>query len=64
MKVWIVTYELSATPILADDGFTNRQEESNKRIDWNNSSDRKWFMNHLTWCLNNNRAVHIEPDSN
>lgn len=35
--------------------------ESRKAIDWNNSSDRKWLMNHLMWAMNNGRRVTIEP---
>lgn len=36
-----------------------------KTIDWGNSSDRKWLMNHLHWAINNARAVTIiGPESN
>jgi hypothetical protein len=33
--------------------------EFSKQIDWSNSSDRKWFMNHLTWSLMNGREVRL-----
>lgn len=36
--------------------------ESLKVIDFSNSSDRKWMMNHLTWAMNNDREVRIYPD--
>lgn len=32
-----------------------------KMIDWNNSSDRKWLMNHLHWALHNGRQVQLAP---
>lgn len=35
--------------------------ESKKVIDWANSSDKKWFMNHLLWAMNNGRRVTVEP---
>jgi hypothetical protein len=30
-----------------------------KKIDWNDSSDRKWLMNHLHWAMNNSRSVTL-----
>lgn len=38
--------------------------ESRKQIDWNDSSDRKWLMNHLHWAMNNDRLVTLSPESN
>lgn len=32
-----------------------------KLIDWNNSSDRKWLVNHLHWAMNNERNVTLTP---
>ena len=32
---------------------------SQKLINWNNSSDRKWLMNHLHWAVNNSHQVII-----
>jgi hypothetical protein len=32
-----------------------------KLIDWNDSSDRKWLMNHLHWAMNNGRQVQLAP---
>jgi hypothetical protein len=32
-----------------------------KRIDWSNSSDRKWLTNHLHWAMNNDHEVVIFP---
>jgi len=36
--------------------------ESTKKIEWTNSSDRKWLMNHLHWAMNNDRFVGIRPN--
>lgn len=30
-----------------------------KSIDWNDSSDRKWLMNHLHWAMHNGQEVRI-----
>lgn len=38
-----------------------RVEESQKVIDFNNTSDRKWLMNHQFWAMNNKRQVAIFP---
>lgn len=64
MKINIVTDEM--TSISLQDGLESIQvaPESQKRIDFNNSSDRKWMMNHITWSLNNNRAIVLIPESN
>jgi hypothetical protein len=35
-----------------------------KSIEWNNSSDRRWLMNHLHHCMNNRKGVVISPESN
>lgn len=35
-----------------------------KRIDWNNSSDRKWLMSHMHWAMHNSREVAIYAESN
>lgn len=32
-----------------------------KDIDWRNSSDRKWLMNHMHWAMNNNQIVTLTP---
>lgn len=37
--------------------------DSLKSIDWNNSSDRKWLVNHMHWALHNSRQVIITPES-
>lgn len=34
-----------------------------KIIDWRNSSDRKWLMNHLHWAMNNKQLVALTPES-
>jgi hypothetical protein len=39
--------------------LTPNQEE--KLIDWSNSSDRKWLMNHLHWAMNNRKGVMLVP---
>lgn len=36
--------------------------EMAKTIDWNNSSDRKWFMNHMHWSIMNGRIVTVHPE--
>lgn len=35
--------------------------DSSKVINWNNSSDRKWLMNHLHWAMHNSRLVDLSP---
>lgn len=35
--------------------------ESSKIIDHNNSSDRKWMMNHIHWAMRNSRTVALRP---
>jgi hypothetical protein len=32
-----------------------------KLINWNDSSDRKWLMNHLHWAMTNGRQVQLAP---
>jgi hypothetical protein len=32
-----------------------------KFINWNDSSDRKWLVNHQHWALNNGCAVMVRP---
>lgn len=38
--------------------------ETRKSIAWDNSSDRKWLMNHLHWAMNNQQIVTLYPESN
>lgn len=38
-------------------------QEMSKQIDWNNSSDRKWFMSHLTWSLFHGREVRVYAEN-
>lgn len=38
-------------------------QELAKTIDWNNSSDRKWLMNHLHWSVKNGRIVTLYPEN-
>lgn len=62
MKVWIETHShISGKGKLEDDGFTSWEAESQKQIDWNNRSDRKWLESHMHWALNNTRKVTVEP---
>lgn len=56
MKVAVITE--AREPITAD----NVSRE--KRIDWHNSSDRKWLMSHMHFCMMNNRSVTLSPESN
>ena len=37
------------------------QPDSVKDIDWNDSSDRKWLMNHLHHCMMNGKGVNLYP---
>lgn len=37
--------------------------DSLKFINWSDSSDRKWLMNHMTWAFHNSRQVTITPES-
>lgn len=39
----------------------NRQRDSFKNINWSDSSDRKWLMNHLHWAMNNRKIVSLTP---
>jgi hypothetical protein len=34
-----------------------------KLIDWDDSSDRKWLVNHMHHCMHNAKSVLIRPDS-
>lgn len=42
-------------------GVGREPHEAVKQIDWNNSSDRKWLMNHLHWAMNNRTGVKLWP---
>lgn len=58
MKVRIATYSLVTSEEecgIAEKGATQ------KTIDWNNASDRKWLTNHQHWAMNNNHAVLVRP---
>ena len=60
MKVYLNT----TNGIDAEDAIEHFPLANGKRIDWNNSSDRKWFMNHLHWAMCNDQTVIIHPESN
>lgn len=48
--------------ILSTDQFSDVDGEmTHKTIDWNNSSDRKWLMNHFHWAMNNQHVVLVRP---
>ena len=36
--------------------------DSIKTVDWSDSSDRKWLMNHMHWAMNNDKSVQLTPD--
>lgn len=38
--------------------------ESLKVIDFANSADKKWLMNHMMWAFHNDRKVTATPESN
>ena len=54
MKVNILTFNLKEV-----DAKTQA-----KAINWNDSSDRKWLMNHMHWAMNNSHGVTLAPESN
>lgn len=59
MQVKIITKKLiSANSHVA---FAASKSTEDKVIDWTNASDRKWFMNHLHWAVNNSSCVLIRP---
>ena len=37
------------------------EQESWKIVDFASAADKKWFMNHMTWAVHNNRRVIIDP---
>lgn len=41
-------------------GAIQSGETQHKIIDWSDSSDRKWLMNHLHWAVTNKKPVTIE----
>lgn len=41
----------------------NAVTESIKRINHDNSSDRKWLTSHIFWAMRNNRRIEIVPES-
>lgn len=44
--------------------FTSRgTHNTTKKINWNDSSDRKWLMNHLHWAMTNDNSVTLTPAS-
>lgn len=34
---------------------------SNKQINWGDSSDRKWLVNHMHWAMMNGHHVSVSP---
>jgi hypothetical protein len=56
MQVRVATHalELPYSPLVAPP----------KEIDWNDSSDRKWLMNHLHHCMMNAKRVVLTPNPN
>ncbi len=59
MKIRIETFLPANSD--GDIDTANAEPESMKRIDWDSSADRKWFMNHFTWAINNSRVVLVTP---
>jgi hypothetical protein len=58
MKVRILTKLLTKS---TEESSIAEGEMSQKTIEWNDSSDRKWLMNHFHWAMMNNHAVLIRP---
>jgi hypothetical protein len=63
MFVRVITNQVRRSPEGRVLGINPDANES-KRIDWNNSSDRKWLMSHMHWGMHNDREVSIYPESN
>lgn len=49
----------SAIKFQVDTFLASGELESRKNADWRNNDTRKWFVNHMTWALNNSRIVEI-----
>jgi hypothetical protein len=64
MRVHILTESLKARQVAGTD-YSKPQFTylSAKQIDWNDSSDRKWLMNHLHHCMMNGKKVTLTPDN-
>lgn len=60
VKIEVVT---SVTDVETDTGAECESMESIKVIDHDNSSDRKWLMNHQFWAMRNGRTVTMYPVS-
>lgn len=56
MKVTVETHLRLDASKRVGPGFTRAEY---KAIDWNDSSDRKWLMNHLHWAMNNGRQIRL-----
>ena len=54
-KIVVETY------LHADIALASQQLESQKVIDHDNSSDRKWLGTHCFWAMRNNRRVVTYP---
>jgi hypothetical protein len=59
-KVRILTHSLDMT---SSPSPIAKSFESEKIIDHNNSSDRKWLSSHLFWAMRNGRRVIMTPES-
>ena len=62
MDVRVITNQVKRSPTGRVLGINPDTNES-KRIDWNNSSDRKWLVNHMHWAMHNDREVSIYRES-
>lgn len=58
MKVTVATnHKLDAAKRLGN-GYTPADR---KTIEWSDSSDKKWLMNHIHWAMHNARCVTLVP---
>ena len=57
-KVKVVTYQLD---MLSSPEPIAKEFESEKIIDHDNSSDRKWLGSHCFWAMRNGRRVVTTP---
>lgn len=53
---------LISTRIKQPAGQIAAAPEKEKLIDWTDSSDRKWLVNHLHWAVHNDREVTIRGE--
>lgn len=62
LKITVSTYKREYRSVENTDYMADRWVfESQKIVDHNKSSDRKWLGTHCHWAFRNNRKVEIHP---